>query len=70
MMQISISELKTNAGKYVSLADKEDSYVTKNGKRVAKLTSVKTDKVAAAKVLFGILPSDVNLDDAREERLK
>ena len=70
MIQISISELKTNAGKYIALADEQDVFITKNGKRVAKITSAKVDKVAAAKSLFGLLPSDVNLDKAREERLK
>lgn len=70
MIQISISELKTNTGKYVALAGEHDIFITKNGKRIAKITSAKPDKVAAAKELFGILPVDTNLDEAREERLK
>ena len=70
MTQISVSELKTNAGKYVSLAMNQDIFITKNGKMVARLTTAKPDKVAAAKALFGILPSDVDLDRAKEERLK
>ena len=70
MIQISISELKTNTGKYVALAGEHDIFITKNGKRIAKITSAKLDKVAAAKELFGILPVDTNLDEAREERLK
>lgn len=70
MTQISVSELKTNAGKYVTMAQSQDIFITKNGKLVARLTTAKPDKVAAAKALFGILPSDVNLDESREERLK
>ncbi|MDD6966868.1 MAG: type II toxin-antitoxin system prevent-host-death family antitoxin [Firmicutes bacterium] len=70
MTQISVSELKTNAGKYVTMAQSQDIFITKNGKLIARLTTAKPDKVAAAKALFGILPSDVNLDDSREERLK
>lgn len=70
MMQISISELKTNAGKYVAMANEQDIYITKNGKRIAKITSTKTDKVAVAKSMFGLLPNDTDLDKAREERLK
>jgi prevent-host-death family protein len=70
MLQISVSELKANAGRYVEMVDKQDIYITKNGKRVAKITSAKPDKVAAAKALFGFLPSDADLDKAREERLK
>ena len=70
MTQISVSELKTNAGKYVAMAQSQDIFITKNGKLIAKLTTAKPDKVAAAKALFGILPSDVNIDEAREDRLK
>ena len=69
-MQVSLSELKTNPGKYVALADAQDIYITKNGKKVARLTSAKPDKVASAKALFGVLPCSVTLDSAREERLK
>jgi prevent-host-death family protein len=68
-MQITLSELKTNTGKYIALADKEDVFVTKNGKRVAKITNSKINKLAAAKALFGILPPDTDLDKARRERL-
>jgi antitoxin (DNA-binding transcriptional repressor) of toxin-antitoxin stability system len=67
-MQISLSELKTGPEKYIALVDKQDIYITENGKRVAKLTGTKTDKVEAAKALFGILPDSVDLDTARLER--
>ena len=70
MTQISVSELKMNAGKYVTLAQSQDVFITKNGKLIAKLTTAKPDKVAAAKALFGILPGDVNIEQSREERLK
>ena len=69
-MQISISDLKSNPGKYVMMAEDQDIYITKNGKRVAKISSAKSDKVETAKSLFGILPDDVDLAKAREERLK
>ena len=69
-MLVSLSELKTNPGKYVAMVDQQDIYITKNGKRVAKLTSARQSKMASAQALFGILPSDVDLDSVREERLK
>lgn len=69
-MLVSLSELKTNLGKYIAMTDKQDIFITKNGKKVARLTSARPDKTAAAKALFGILPADVDLDGAREERLK
>ncbi|MDI3478878.1 MAG: hypothetical protein PWQ59_2403 [Thermoanaerobacterium sp.] len=68
-MFISATELKNNLGKYLTLAAKEDIYITKNGKSIAKLTSPTHDKVEMAKSLFGILPGDASLEQAREERL-
>jgi prevent-host-death family protein len=71
MTQISVTELKTNTGKYVDMAQNADVLITKNGKLVAKLVTAKPDKVAAAKELFSLLPKgvEVDLDKAREERL-
>ena len=48
---------------------KEDILITKNGKIVAKLTNPNQNKVNMAKSLFGILPEDASLDDAKAERL-
>ncbi len=69
-MLVSLTELKTNPGKYVALADMQDIYITRNGKRIARLTSAKPDKRLCAKALLGILPADVDLAEAREERLQ
>lgn len=69
MIQVSLSELKTHIGKYVELAKREVVFITKNGRRVAKLTSATPDKATAAKSLFGVLPPDADLDVARQERL-
>lgn len=68
-MNITATELKTNIGKYLTMAAEEEIIITKNGKKIAKLTSATEDKVEIAKSLFGILPSDVSLEKAREERL-
>ncbi len=68
-MSITATELKINLGKYLLLAETEDIYITKNGKVVAKLTNPFQDRVDIAKSLFGILPNDVTLEEAREERL-
>ena len=40
-----------------------------NGKVVAKLSNPHQDRVDIAKSLFGILPADVTLEEAKEERL-
>ena len=68
-MSITATELKMNLGKYLLLAEQEDVYITRNGKVVAKLTNPYQDRVDMAKSLFGILPADVTLEQAREERL-
>ena len=69
-MFVTATELKNNLGKYLDLATKEDIIITKNGKRIAKITSATEDKMTIAKSLIGILPSDITLEEAREERLK
>ena len=68
-MSITATELKMNLGKYLMLAEKEDIYITKNGKVIAKLTTPFQDRVDMAKSLFGILPADITLEEVREERL-
>ena len=68
-MSITATELKNNLGKYLLLSATEDIYITKNGKVVAKLTNPYQDRVDVAKSLFGILPANADLDEARTERL-
>lgn len=68
-MSITATELKLNLSKYLLLAEQEDIYITRNGKVVAKLTNPYQDRVDLAKSLFGILPADITLEEAREERL-
>lgn len=68
-MSITATELKANLGKYLLLAETEDIYITKNGKVIAKLTNPYQNRVDIANSLFGILPADITLEEAREERL-
>lgn len=77
-MQVALSDLKVNVGKYVDLADTEDVVITKYGKPAAKIIRydkepwyVKQipDKITSVESLFGTLPDDVELDDIRAERL-
>jgi len=68
-MNVSATEFKSNIGKYLTLVEAEDIYITKHGKNVARLTSAKPDKIEIAKSLFGIIPSNsLSLEQAREER--
>jgi prevent-host-death family protein len=77
-MQIALSELKINVGKYVDLAETEDVVITKYGKPAAKIIRFDKepwylkkmpDKITSIENLFGTLPNDIDLDDVRAERL-
>ena len=68
-MLVTATDFKTNLGKYLALVDKEDVYITKNGRYIAKL--VRTDDNAVDS-LIGILkdlPADTTAKSIREERL-
>ena len=67
-MPITATELKLNLGKYLALAEKEDIFITKNGKVVAKLSNPNVDRVEMAKSLLGIIPPDITLEKAIAER--
>lgn len=68
-MSVTATELKNNLGKYLVLSATEDVLITKNGKVVAKLTNPYQDRVATAKSLFGVLPKDADIEEAKRERL-
>lgn len=68
-MSITATELKMNLSKYLLLSLTEDIFITKNGKVIAKLTNPFQERVDIANSLFGILPTDITLEEAREERL-
>ena len=69
-MSITATELKSNLGKYLSLAETEDIFITKNDKIIAKLCNPYQDRIDIAKSLFGILPTDITLEETRKERLE
>ena len=68
-MSITATELKMNLSKYLLLAATEDIYITRNGRTIAKLSNPYQERMDIAKSLIGILPADVTLEEAREERL-
>lgn len=78
-MNVSLSDFKVNIGRYVDLAETEDVVITKYGKPVAKI--IRMDKepwyakeipvqIRSVEQLFGTLPSDVDLEDVKQEKLK
>lgn len=75
-MQITLTELKGNLGKYVEMSQDEDILITKNGKIISRLTEPfverkeKMEKKKIAKELVGSIKGDyMSLDDIRAERL-
>ncbi len=68
-MSVTATELKMNLGKYLKIAETEDVFITKNGKIIAKLTNPNADRRALVDSLIGIIPADITLEEAREERL-
>ena len=73
-MQVALSDLKVNVGRYVDLADSEDVVITKYGKPAAKIIRFDKEpwylkkvpeKVTDVEQLFGTLPNDIDLDDVR-----
>ena len=68
-MSITATELKNNLSKYLLLSATEDVYITRNGKVISKLTNPFQARVDIAKTLFGVIPADITLEQAREERL-
>lgn len=68
-MSITATEFKTNFNKYLTLAATEDIYITQYGKVVAKLSNPFQERIDIAKSLFGVLSSDLTLEESKEERL-
>ena len=68
-MLVTATEFKNNIGRYLSIVADEDIFITKNGKNIARLSRTTQDKVELAKSLFGIIPSNTSLKQAKEERL-
>jgi len=78
LMQVALSDLKVNVGKYVDLANTVDVIITKYGKPAAKIIRYDKEpwymkklpeKITSIDNLFGTIPNDIDLDDVRLERL-
>ena len=75
-MEITLTELKGNLGKYVKMSQEEDILITKNGKIISRLTEPfnarkeKMEKKRIARELVGSIKGEyMSLDDIRAERL-
>lgn len=69
-MEITATEFKTNFGHYLKLAQAEDIWISKNGKRVAKLINPNVSAVdAITGILKGTEDGPADRHAIREERL-
>jgi prevent-host-death family protein len=69
MIQITATDFKANLGKYLSLVDREDIHITKNGADIAVLVAPKA-KLGWVDDLTGIISgADIDAKKIKTERL-
>ncbi len=68
-MVVTATEFKTNFGKYLELVNKEDIFITRNGKTVAKVVNPQISVVDSLRGILKDAPPDIDTDSLREERL-
>lgn len=68
-MIVKATEFKTNFGKYLDMLEKEDIFITRNGKTVAKVINPQISAVDSLRGMLKDTPSDIDMDSLREERL-
>lgn len=68
-MTVTATEFKTNVGKYLDLIAEEDIFITRNGKIIAKVVNPQSSAVDSLRGMLRDIPSDIELDVLREERL-
>jgi prevent-host-death family protein len=69
-MVITATELKANIGQYLDALSRDEVFITRNGKLVAKLSGLSHDKQAILDSLVGITAHNpISLKEARKERL-
>ena len=70
-MVVTATEFKVNFGKYLAMLPKEDIFITKNGKTVAKVSNPNISAVdAISGLLTGKLPDSYDAKTLREERIR
>lgn len=68
-MIVTATEFKANFGKYLELIAKEDIFITRNGKTVAKVVNPQISAVDSLRGMLSGVSSDIDMDSLREERL-
>ena len=68
-MIVTATEFKTNFGKYLGLIAKEDIFITRNGKTIAKVVNPQISAVDSLRGMLKDVPADLDQDSIKEERL-
>ncbi len=68
-MVVTATEFKSNFGKYLELIAQEDIFITRNGKTIAKVVNPQISAVDSLRGMLKGVPSDIEMDSLREERL-
>lgn len=68
-MVVTATEFKTNFGKYLELIAKEDIFITRNGKTVAKVVNPQVSATDSLRGMLKDVSSEIEKDTLREERL-
>ena len=69
-MYVYATEFRTNVGKYLDIAAKEDVFIIKHGTPIAVLSSNLTSKQRILDSLAGSYHYDGNLEELLEKRLE
>lgn len=71
-MIVTVTELKTNLGKYLDMVTDEEIVITKNGKEIARLSRPESEKIALLDSLVSVAKKTgvMDKDDVRSERLQ
>lgn len=57
------------ATEYLDMLTKEDIFITRNGKTIAKVINPQVSAVDSLRGMLKNVPSDIDMDSLREERL-
>lgn len=68
-MVVTATEFKSNFGKYLDLISKEDIFITRNGKIIAKVINPQISSVDSLRGIIKNAPADLDLASLREERM-
>lgn len=69
-MIITATELKMNLGKYLEIARKQDVFITKNGKNIARLTAPTVNKLALLDLLAGVASEKQPIDEEQAKEMR